>query len=397
MARVLWLTEERPDRALGGGNIRSANILLELAQHHEITLVVAEGGSESAVADAVARYVEVPVAPSRPVPAGRQIFAFESAFTRAGPTEVRGARGHRAALGGALEGLEHHDITVATHLSLVPLIRTARRSPWASHLYHVPSLQLGQRASVGERFRYRVRLAGEAAQARRWERRAAAQADAIITVSDDDAAHFRSLGARKVIVSPNGVDADRFAPTPLPAGHEVLFSANMSFPPNVDAARWLALDIFPRVRERIPDARLSLVGRLPNARVRALAEHVGVEVHPDVPDVLPYLRRARVATVPLRAGTGTRLKVLEAMAAGRPLVGTSIGLEGFDLRHREHAWIADDAAGFADGIATLLEDDAHAEAITTPARRIAEGFDWRAIASRLARDLDELAYSSKAR
>src|SRR5205823_15052400 len=96
----------------------------------------------------------------------------------------------------------------------------------------------------------------------------------------------------------------------------------------IDGAVWFCTGVLPQVRSAVPTASVALVGRSPAPEVEALGALDGVEVHADVPSVVPYLRAARVAIVPLRIGTGTRLKAREAMAAGRPVVGTTVGLEG---------------------------------------------------------------------
>jgi glycosyltransferase involved in cell wall biosynthesis len=118
--------------------------------------------------------------------------------------------------------------------------------------------------------------------------------------------------------------------------------------------------------------------------VRALGDRPGVTVHADVPAIDPFLRRCRVALVPLRIGTGTRLKALEAMAAGRPLVGTTVGLEGLDLVHETSALLVDEPAAQAAAIVRLLRDDAAATAQVNAARELAVSrYDWRAVGATL--------------
>jgi glycosyltransferase involved in cell wall biosynthesis len=123
--------------------------------------------------------------------------------------------------------------------------------------------------------------------------------------------------------------------------------------------------------------QLDLVGRLPRPEVRALARTPGVEVHADVADTVPFLQDARVAVVPIRMGAGTRLKALEAMAAGRPVVGTRLGLEGLGVVHGRHALVADDSAAFADAVTALLLDADLAARMAANARPLVErDFGW---------------------
>jgi glycosyltransferase involved in cell wall biosynthesis len=126
----------------------------------------------------------------------------------------------------------------------------------------------------------------------------------------------------------------------------------------------------------MPEARLLLVGREPSAEVRALAS-ADIEVTGTVPDVRPYLARARVALAPLRSGGGTRLKVLEALDAGRPIVSTTIGIEGLEDLVGDGALVADDAQGFADRVVELLSDpERAAKAGDVGHETVAERYAW---------------------
>jgi glycosyltransferase involved in cell wall biosynthesis len=148
-------------------------------------------------------------------------------------------------------------------------------------------------------------------------------------------------------------------PAPDPT---VAFVATMGWRPNIDAALWLGRDIWPLVVAQVPQARLLLVGRDPAPTVLALAGS-NIEVTGTVPDVTPYLAESRVVVAPLRAGGGTRLKVMEALDVGRPVVATSVGCEGTEDLVGRGVVVADTAAGLADAIAGLLLDPARASAL----------------------------------
>jgi polysaccharide biosynthesis protein PslH len=199
----------------------------------------------------------------------------------------------------------------------------------------------------------------EAAALRRMERRTIGGFDHVVVVSEQERARM-APGARSVLVCPNGREPSAVLPeAPDPV---VAFVATMGWAPNVDAAVWLAREIWPLVRRRVPEARLLLVGKDPAPAVRALADD-SVEVTGTVADVTPSLARCRVAAAPLRAGGGTRLKIMEALDVGRPVVATSIGCEGMDDLVGRGVVVADTAAAFADALADLLLDPARAAAL----------------------------------
>ncbi len=202
-------------------------------------------------------------------------------------------------------------------------------------------------------------LRSEAAALRRMERRTIGEFDHVVVVSEKERVRLPA-GARSVLVCPNGREPSVVLPDAPDA--TVAFVATMGWAPNVDAAVWLGREIWPQVLTRVPHARLLLVGKDPAPAVRALAGE-NVEVTGTVGDVTPYLARSRVVLAPLRAGGGTRLKILEALDAGRPVVATSVGCEGMEDLLGRGVVVADTAAGLAEAIAGLLVDPARALAL----------------------------------
>jgi glycosyltransferase involved in cell wall biosynthesis len=151
----------------------------------------------------------------------------------------------------------------------------------------------------------------------------------------------------------------------------VLFVGSFVHPPNVDCALRLAWKIFPRVRELVPAASLRLVGSQAPPRVLALSGN-GISVHPDVPDVRPYLDAAAVVAAPIRLGGGMRVKILEAIAYGKAVVASPVALEGLALRDGIEVVVAESDGDFVGAITTLLRDPQRRVALAQAARRWAE-------------------------
>ena len=217
----------------------------------------------------------------------------------------------------------------------------------------------------------------EARRVARFERQLAEDVAATVVVAPEDAA---LIGDRRVHVVPNGVDLDAFPFSPEPrAGARIIFAGNLGYFPNVDAAQWLAHEIFPRVRARVPDAELRLVGARPTRAVRDLADRPGVSVAADVPNMATELAAARVAVLPMRAGTGLQNKVLEALAVGTPVVTTPRAVAALTIRAGEHLLVADDPEGLADATVRLLTSTDEARTLALRGRQLVEErYGWAA-------------------
>jgi len=224
------------------------------------------------------------------------------------------------------------------------------------------------------------------------------RADLVLACSEVDRRQIHALTPNaRVEVLPNGVDPHRFDDLgPPPRDPVVTFTGFLAYWPNADACRYLATAILPLLREQVPDVQVRLVGRLPPEMVVDLGALAGVEVRADAPDIRPWLAQSRVMVAPIRAGSGTRLKILEAFAAGRPVVSTSIGCEGLDVVHEEHLLIADTPAAFASAVARLLADAALAGRIAAGARHLLlQHYDRAALADRLRACVTRLADSPR--
>lgn len=206
--------------------------------------------------------------------------------------------------------------------------------------------------------RWRKALARyESHRVRGLELRARQLVDTVVTVSGHDAEIMRNAsGDAPVVTAPNGVSDAAFGVTKTSSDlPTVVFVAHLGWKPNVDAAHWLIDAVWPTVRRRRPDARLRLIGRSPAKSLAKYDGLDGVTIHPDVPSTFPYLSEAMVATAPLRAAGGTRLKILESMATGTPVVSTSMGAMGLEhLASGEGLAIADTPHDFAEALLQRL-------------------------------------------
>ncbi|MEZ4771126.1 MAG: TIGR03087 family PEP-CTERM/XrtA system glycosyltransferase [Caldilineales bacterium] len=220
----------------------------------------------------------------------------------------------------------------------------------------------------------------------RYEREVAQRFEEVWLVSEHDrqllAAECPDANTRVV---PNGVDLGTFHPTGQPAEpNSLLFTGHMRVFHNIDAATFLAQEILPLVRRQIPDCTLTLAGADPGPDVQALASEPGVTVAGYVPDLNAALNRTAVFAAPLRFAAGVQNKVLEAMAAGRPVVTTPVVNQGLGAQPGRDLLIADDAATMASQIVGLLRDGAQREQIGRAGREfVSRRFSWDVAADRM--------------
>ncbi len=220
---------------------------------------------------------------------------------------------------------------------------------------------------------------------KREEARMVREADLVLVTSERERKQLiHHVSPSSLAVVRNGVDAGAIAPLPIPETRELLFVGAFSHYPNVDAVLYFAHDVFPALHSRFPDTTLRIVGKSPTPEVLALNTQAGVDVVGEVESVEPYYRSCRACIVPLRAGGGTRLKILEALAFGRPVVSTQLGCEGLDLEDERHLLMADEPHTLQKAIARVLTDRDLASRLAREGRRCVEkAYDWNSIAADL--------------
>lgn len=215
------------------------------------------------------------------------------------------------------------------------------------------------------------------------EAAACRKADLTIAVSEKDRDRLSAMAPEANITwIPTGVDIEYFNPS---ANQErpahLVFSGSMDWHPNEDGVRYFVDEILPQIRAEVPHVTFSVVGRNPTPELRALAEAAGAEVSGTLDDIRPAMAAAAVCVVPLRAGSGTRLKIFEALAMGKAVVSTTVGAEGLAIESGEHYVAADGARDFAHAVIALLKDSARRRRIGDAGRALVEEqYSWAQVA-----------------
>ncbi|WP_158623690.1 glycosyltransferase family 4 protein [Corallococcus llansteffanensis] len=278
------------------------------------------------------------------------------------------------------------DIIHFDHLHMAQLLPLARELNPSAHLvideHNVESQLLARMAPLSAP-PLRPFLRWQFRRVERLERECVSQADSVLACSEVDAEQLRALGAKQVHVVPNGVKLPDFVPQEQ-AGNDLVFVGSMDWWPNEDAVLRLAREVWPLVSSELAPGRLMVVGRNPSASVRALeSENDRLMVTGAVPSVAPHLARALATAIPLRAGSGTRLKVLEAAAAGVPVVATRLAVEGLPVVEGQNVLLAESPQEFAAALKRLRNDPDLCRKLAQNARRMAESFAWEGIGAGL--------------
>jgi glycosyltransferase involved in cell wall biosynthesis len=383
--RLLWLKSGPLHPLDTGGKLRTYNMLRELSRRHEVTfLALCPPETPREILESAREYsakqIWVPWSETQKFSAG---FFTELIGNLFSPLPYVISKYRSREMTTRLAELEGKCDAVVCDF-LTPAVN------WRPS--HVPSLlfqhnveaRIWQRIAENEtRPLHRWFFRKQWQKLRSFEAESCARFDGVVTVSEEDAeAHRREYSLTNVLGAvPTGVDTEHFrndARSPRP--RSLVFLGSMDWMANQDSVLWFSAEMWPALRAQFPDLTITIVGRNPPANIRALAEQPGWTVTGTVPDVRPHLAESEILIVPLRIGGGTRIKIYEGIAAGLPVVSTSIGAEGLPLHDGEHIVLADTPAAFVVAISSLLRDDTRRNAIAVQGRDyVRANFGWSAV------------------
>ncbi|MHB1556386.1 MAG: glycosyltransferase [Isosphaeraceae bacterium] len=391
---VAILDEELPYPLNSGKRIRTFQLVSRLAPRHRITYICHRNADprEAVEAEAVFRDLGIePIVVQRAVPPRSGLrFHARLAANLFSPLPYSVASHTSRALGRAIRDLRSRRRVDLWQAEWTPYVHSLRSLEDARLLImaHNVESQIWWRYYENEADPLRRWYIGRQwRKYRRFECAVFRRADRVVAVSPGDADRiYRDFGAKEVAVVDNGVDTSFFRPDSsrrIPG--RILFLGSLDWRPNLDAVERLLGAIFPAVRAQAPAATLCLVGRNPPESLRSrAAATAGVELHANVLDVRPFLAEASVMVVPLRIGGGSRLKILEALAAGTPVVSTRIGAEGLEVRDGEHLVVVERCEDMARAILHLGRNESAIQRMICAGRRLVEErYGWDILADRL--------------
>ena len=386
-AKVLALLPGVPVPANTGGNLRALTMLKALDAAFDVTALAwtREGGDVQAL-DRLLAGRSCAVARNGPVDT---LFAEAMGFMLGCPAGYTRYGWFPARLRQLLEYEQFEAVHFDhPHTALAwPLVnRLQPRAKLVLDAHNVEAEIIERLAESAPRWQRRA-LRWQARRIRELERDLARKMDLIFTCSEKDAEAFREMGAREVRVVPNAIPPT--SPPLVAQRRDVIFIGSLDWRPNAEAAVILARDIWPLCKALLPGARLVIVGRNPPDHVQALAAH-DVIVTGSVESVAPWLDGAFATAIPLRAGSGTRIKILEAWAAGVPVVASRIAAEGLPYRDGHDLLLAEEPGEFARALVRLWRDRELGEELASAGQRTAEPFSPGHIARMVAEYYGEL-------
>ncbi|MEX0789007.1 MAG: glycosyltransferase [Anaerolineales bacterium] len=399
---MLLLTQILPYPPDAGPRVKTWHVLQHLAKRgHRITLVSFVRPEERAHLPAIAehcdRVVAVPLRRSRLADGWHllrsQLTGRSFLLIRDDLSRMR--RAVRECLSAGEWDVVHADQLTMTQFVLSP--NGSGLHPYRIFDAHNATWTILDRMTRGSAPAVRAILGWETRRVRAYEGRVVRAFEHTLVVSEADRRDLLAAAADggtapeedRISVVPIAVDTEVVTSVNRsPRGPDILIVGTLHYAPNAEGVRWFLKAVFPRILAEVPEARLTIVGRNPPRDFLRWARQRPDRLHVTgyIPDLTPYLQRAAVVVVPVLSGSGMRVRILEAMARGMPVVTTSIGREGIDARPGEDLLVEDSPEGFAAQVVNVLRDPALQARLAKGGRRLAEvRYDWRAVLKGLDR------------
>ena len=398
--KILWVKSGDLVPLDTGGKIRSFNLLKELAKQHEVDFFTFYPERENDGHPALNKYFRrvhcIPLSMPEKYGIGEYIGYARNLLSLQPYSMTKYCRPQVARQLRELLGHEHYDVIVCDFFLTGAVIPWEISTPKVLFTHNVEAQIWQRHFEVTKNPIWKAVSWREYKTIARLERRYLEQADAVLTVSDTDRETFAKIVPRsKITTVQTGVDVEYFRPAPDKEKPDVMvFTGSMDWMPNEDGILYFVAEVLPLIRREISGAQLVIVGRSPSARVRELAaQDSHIQVTGTVDDIRPYMDQAAVYVVPLRIGGGTRIKIFEGMAEGKPVVSTTLGAEGLPVTHEENIIIADKPGDFAGRVVALLRDSRKRELLGAAARRLVEeNYSWTSVARQFAEVLARVAH-----
>jgi sugar transferase (PEP-CTERM/EpsH1 system associated) len=383
--RILFITPQVPFPPHQGTSIRNFGLISHLAQRHTVDLLSFRARGEELTPDSPLRRLCRRVA-ALPQPERTPAQRLRATLLSPKPDmalRLESAEMRRTVAAWLVDGdydlVQVEGIELAQYAGAVDRRRTAVVFDDHNCEYLLQARNALTDLALPRRWHAAAYSLVQWAKLRRYEAAVCRSADAVLAVSGPDRdALARIAPAAAITVAANGIDLDAYTAPPARAPRDerfrVVFTGKMDYRPNIDAMLWFSRVVLPRLVAAVPNVLLQIVGMNPHPRLDALRLSPHVEITGRVADVRPYLYAADAYVIPMRVGGGTRFKALEAMAAARPIVSTTLGVEGIDVRHERELLLADTAPGFADAILHLAEDRAAGGALAVRLGAAAHAF-----------------------
>lgn len=373
--QILFLTPELPHPARGGGTIKSATLLDYLKPRHDVDLMCLRRSElteeQSSWASEFGTVATVRVRGERSPASLLRSYAAGVPLSILRNRSARFSELVRERLAARL-----HDAVFVDGWLMAQYVPPDFKGLRALHQHNAEFVMWEREAAMEPNPLRRALIRREAARVRRYEASILGKCDVVFAVSEPDRQALRGLGARpgRIELLPNVAEPgllDRPALTPLGVEPMILFLGTLSWQPNVQGIRHFLRHAFPRVRERLPQAALVVAGRgAPPDLARVARRTPGVDLAGPFEDPEPLYRRARAFVEVARGGSGTRVKVLNALARGLPVVTTPDGAEGLDIRSGEHALVGSTPREISDALVRVMTDDTKWTALSENGRRL---------------------------